>query len=105
MILEERRYTLVPGGVPQYIAQYGALGRESQERHLGKMVGCFQSEVGELNQLVFLWRYESMADREMRRAALMADARFAEFRKSVRALLVQQKNCILNAVVFPEATP
>lgn len=101
MILEERRYTLVPGGVAHYLAQYRALGRESQERHLGEMVGCFQSEVGELNQIVFLWRYESMADRETRRAALMADAQFTEFRKSVRALLVRQHNCILNAVIFP----
>lgn len=100
MILEERTYTLVPGGVPQYLAHYAALGRESQERHLGQMVGCFQSEVGELNQLVFMWRYENAADRERRRAALMADEQFTEFRKSVRALLVQQKNCILNAVVF-----
>lgn len=103
MILEERRYTLVPGGVPQYLAQYHALGRESQERHLGEMVGCFQSEVGELNQLVFLWRYENLADRERRRAALMVDAQFTEFRKSVRALLVRQSNCILNAVIFPGA--
>lgn len=103
MILEERRYTLIPGGVPQYIAHYQALGRESQERHLGQMVGCFQSEVGELNQLVFLWRYENLADREARRTALLADAQFAEFRQRVRGLLVQQKNCILNAVVFPEA--
>ncbi len=101
MILEERRYTLIPGGVSQYIAQYHALGRETQERHLGQMVGCFQTEVGELNQLVFLWRYESLADREVRRAALMADPQFAEFRVRVRGLLVQQKNCILNAVVFP----
>jgi hypothetical protein len=103
VILEERRYTLIPGGVPQYIAHYQALGRESQERHLGQMVGCFQSEVGELNQLVFLWRYENLADREARRTALLADAQFAEFRQRVRGLLVQQKNCILNAVVFPEA--
>jgi len=103
VILEERRYTLVPGGVPQYIAHYRALGRESQEKHLGQMVGCFQSEVGELNQLVFLWRYESLADREARRAALMADAQFTEFRQRVRGLLVQQKNCILNAVIFPGA--
>jgi hypothetical protein len=89
--------------VPQYIAHYQALGREPQERHLGQMVGCFQSEVGELNQLVFLWRYENLADREARRTALLADAQFAEFRQRVRGLLVQQKNCILNAVVFPEA--
>lgn len=100
MILEERRYTLIPGGVPQYIAHYHALGRESQERHLGEMVGCFQSEVGELNQLVFLWRYDNLADREARRTALMADAQFAEFRSRVRGLLVQQRNCILKAVVF-----
>ena len=103
MILEERRYTLIPGGVAQYIAQYHALGRASQERHLGPMMGCFQSEVGDLNQLVFLWRYESLADREVRRAALMADPQFAEFRKGVRALLVRQENCILRTVVFPAA--
>jgi hypothetical protein len=103
VILEERRYTLVPGGVPQYLTQYEELGRESQERHLGTMVGCFQSEVGELNQIVFLWRYENLADRDARRAALMADEQFTAFRKSVRSLLVQQKNCILKAVVFPAA--
>lgn len=100
MILEERRYTLIPGGIAQYIAQYEALGRAPQERHLGPMVGCFQSEVGRLNQLVFLWRYENFADRETRRAALMADERFADFRKNVRGLLIEQENCILRSVAF-----
>lgn len=100
MILEERKYTLVPGGIPQYIEQYELLGRESQEKHLGEMVGCFQSEVGELNQLVFLWRYENLADRETRRAALMVDEQFTAFRRTVRSLLLQQTNCLLKHVIF-----
>lgn len=95
MFVEQRIYTLVPGGAGEYLRIYGECGRAAQERALGKMLGCFTTEVGPLNQLVYLWIFDSLEERARRRTALMADADFRAFRAKVRHLLVRQENLIL----------
>jgi hypothetical protein len=95
MIVEERDYRLVPGGVPRYLEAWHRLGREPQVRHLGEPLGVYVVEVGQLNTLVYLWQYTDLADRTARRAGLAADAGFARFRGEVRDLLVGQRNRIL----------
>ncbi|MFI0370577.1 NIPSNAP family protein [Actinomadura sp. 1N219] len=95
MIVEERNYTMVPGGVAEYLRLWEECGRASQVAHLGEPLGVYRTEVGELNTLVYLWRYESLRDREKRRGALAADPGFAAFRRRVRDLLVAQENRIL----------
>lgn len=95
MFVEQRIYTLVPGGASQYLRLYAEFGQVPQERALGKMLGCFTTEIGPLNQLIYLWPFESLDERARRRAALMSDPEFAEFRGKVRHLLVKQENLIL----------
>ncbi|MBI0330534.1 NIPSNAP family protein [Burkholderia plantarii] len=95
MFVEQRTYTLVPGGVAEYLRLYAQCGRTAQERALGTMVGCFATEIGPLNQLVYLWAFDSLDDRARRRAVLMADPEFTTFRGKVRHLLVSQENRIL----------
>lgn len=95
MYVEQRIYTLVPGGTAEYLRIYRECGRAVQEGHLGSMLGCYTREVGELNQLVYLWPFASLDERARRRAALMADADFAAFRKQVRQLVLRQENSIL----------
>ena len=95
MFVEQRTYTLVPGGVAEYLRLYAECGRAPQEHALGTMVGCFATEVGPLNQLVYLWAFDSLDDRARRRAVLMADPDFRTFRGKVRHLLVRQENQIL----------
>jgi hypothetical protein len=97
MIHELRTYTLVPGGVREYLRLYNESGREIQQRLLGNLVALLTPESGDLNQLIYLWAYESQDDRARRRIQLMADAGFAEFRKSVRHLLVRQESRLLSA--------
>jgi len=72
-------------------------------RHLGEPMGIFTTDVGTLNQVVFLWRYESQADREHRRAALEADPDWVSYRKrSAEAGNVQhQENKIIKSAAFP----
>lgn len=98
MIVEMRTYTLVPGGVKQYLDKYNALGRVRQTEILGNLLGLYQPESGNLNQIVFLWGYEDMSDRAKRRQCLMSDSVFTEFRQSTRTLLVSQENRFLTAV-------
>jgi hypothetical protein len=96
MIHELRTYTLVPGGVREYLRIYNECGREIQQRMLGHLVALLTPESGDLNQLVFLWAFDSHEERMRRRAQLMADAGFAEFRKSVRHLLLRQESRLMS---------
>ena len=103
MIVEERTYRVAPGGVARYLEAWHRVGREPQVRHLGEPAGVYTVEIGELNTLLYLWRYADLADRAHRRKALAADAGFAVFRSEVRGLLVHQSNRILFPVVHPDA--
>lgn len=95
MFVEQRIYTLVPGGTAEYLKVYAECGREVQERLLGAFVGCYVREIGELNQLIYLWSFESLDERTRRRAALAADADFKAFRGRIRHLVVKQENSLL----------
>jgi aspartate/tyrosine/aromatic aminotransferase len=98
MQIEMRTYSLVPGGAAEYLKLYNAMGRQVQTAILGQLVGVYQSEVGELNQVIFVWAFDSLDERQRRRRELMADAGFTEFRKASRHLLLKQENRLLTAV-------
>jgi hypothetical protein len=101
MFVEQRIYSLVPGGTAEYIRLYEEHGRAVQERILGTMLGYYTREVGELNQLVYLWTFSSMDERTRRRAELAADADFKVFRGKIRHLVLKQENTILVPAVQP----
>ena len=63
MIVDERTYTLQIGAVGKYLKLYEATGMTIQRRILGNLLGFYSTEVGTLNQIVHLWGYESMDDR------------------------------------------
>jgi hypothetical protein len=95
MIHEIRTYTLIPGGVPEYLRIYNEIGRAVQVRLLGNLIALLQPETGDLNQLVYIWGFKDLAIRTERRATLAADSEFAAYRKAVRHLLVRQENRLL----------
>lgn len=70
MILEYRCYTLKPGKVPEFLKIYEELGAPVQIPILGEPVVVFTTEVGPLNQVVHVWKYEDFGDRDRRRAEL-----------------------------------
>jgi len=95
MFVEQRIYTMVPGGTAEYVKVYEECGRGVQERILGKMLGYYTRDFGELNQLIYLWPFASLEQRTQRRAALLADPEFKVFRGKIRHLLVKQENTLL----------
>jgi hypothetical protein len=105
MIVEQRTYLLYPGKVGEYLKRYQETGLAIQRPILGNLIGYFYTEIGPQNQIVHLWAYEDLADRERRRAALRADPRWGPYSASVQALLVTQENKILVPAPFsPYAT-
>ncbi|MEI7530927.1 MAG: NIPSNAP family protein [Betaproteobacteria bacterium] len=100
MILEERTYTIVPGLVQEYLELYEKEAKPIHWKYLGTPVGWFVSETGVINQVVHLWRYESMAEREERRAALYSDPAWNAYRSKAGARVQHQENRILRPVSF-----
>jgi hypothetical protein len=98
MIYELRTYTLSPGGVREYMRIYNEQAREVQTGILGGLVSLMQPESGDLNQLIFLWAFDSFEERKTRRAKLLADERFTAFRKAVKGLLIRQESQLLSAI-------
>jgi hypothetical protein len=100
VIVEERTYTLKPGTVHQYYADYEAGGLAIQTRILGNLIGYFHTEIGQLNKVVHLWGYDSLAEREKRRAALFADQAWLDYLKQSPDIVVEMESRILVPAPF-----
>jgi hypothetical protein len=100
MIVEERIYTLMAGKVPDYLKAYESEGLAIQKGILGTMVGYFSTEFGTLNQIVHLWAYRDLADRETRRRRLNADPGWQAYVAKVRPWVVNQENKLLIPAAF-----
>jgi len=98
-IYEERIYEIQPGRLGEYLQRYKELGYDVQTKHLGRPIGYFVSEIGDLNLVIQLRRYVSHADRDCRRAAMESDPDWIHYRK-VNSLQISQKNRILKSQEF-----
>ena len=100
MIVEERIYTLHVGKVPEYLKLYEAEGLAVQTRILGNLLGYYQVEFGPQNQIVHLWSYSGLEDRQTRRKALVRDPDWTNYVKKIRPLVRHQENKLLLPASF-----
>ena len=100
MIVEERTYTLKPGTVHVYYEDYNPRGLAIQTRILGNLIGYFHTEIGELNRVVHLWGYDSLAEREKRRKALFEDKDWLEYLAQSPDVVVAMESRILVPAPF-----
>lgn len=100
MMYEMRTYRMKTGSVPAYLKIIGEEGIAIQKSYLGQLVGYFFSEIGPLNEIVHIWAYADLADRETRRAALAADTRWQAVLQKIVPLIETMENKILKAAPF-----
>ncbi|MBN9045982.1 MAG: NIPSNAP family protein [Rhizobiales bacterium] len=100
MYYEIRTYRLKNGGIPEYLKVVGETGIAIQKRHLGNLVGYFFSEIGPVNEIVHIWGYETLDDRQARRARLAADPEWQAFLPKIRDLIVTAENKIMTPAAF-----
>jgi hypothetical protein len=100
MIVEERDYRVKPGRIGEFVAAYEAYGLPVQLELLGRFLGYFTSEIGELNHVVALWAYDSLDDRLVRRDRMMADPRWKDYLARVTDLLDLQQTRLLRPTSF-----
>ena len=100
MIVEQRDYHVFTGKLNELVRLYESEGIPIQEEILGGLVGAFTTEIGALSTYTTLWRYDSFAEREERRARLQADPRWKPFLDRVQPLIHTQQNRILVPTAF-----
>jgi hypothetical protein len=99
MFIEVRTYRLKNGSIPAYLAAV-AEGIEIQRRHLGTLVGYYASEIGPINQIVHIWAFVSLDDREARRTRLNADSEWQAFLPRIRDLIEVAETKIMKPAIF-----
>ena len=100
MFYEIRTYRLKNGTIPQYLKVVGEEGIAIQKAHLGNLVGYFYSEIGTINEIVHIWSYASLDDREARRQRLAADPEWQAFLPRIRDLIEVAENKIMKPASF-----
>jgi NIPSNAP len=105
MLFDHRTYTCKPGTIKKHLELYAEHGMAAQKRHLGEPLFYGITETGPVNTYVHIWVYENAADREKRRAAMMADPDWIAYtRKSAEAgYLIAQENKLMVAAPFFKA--
>ena len=100
MIVEQRDYHVYAGKLPEVLRLYEEEGIPIQQEILGGLVGAFTTDIGALSTYSTLWRYDSFAEREEKRARLQADPRWKAFLAKVQPLFHTQQNRILVPTSF-----
>jgi hypothetical protein len=98
MIVEWRAYTTRTGKTRAFIELMRTRGLPIQEAVQGKIMAMYTYEFGPQEHVVMLWRYDSLADREARRAKLATAPGWAEFVAEASDLVQHHETRLMNPV-------
>lgn len=96
-IYELRTYNVIVGKMSELVDLYKTEGWAALQKHPKKLVGYFTGDIGALNQLIHVWKFDDDADRRAFWAGLFGDAEFMAFAKKIRPLMLSQENKLMMA--------
>ncbi|MCM3712612.1 NIPSNAP family protein [Halalkalibacter oceani] len=100
MFYEMRTYTIKVGKVPEYLKHFEENGLPVITKY-AKLVAWWYTDIGELNQVIHVWEYESMDDRAVKRRQLYQDPDWIEkFVPTAFPMLEKQESKLLYAADF-----
>jgi hypothetical protein len=102
LIVEHRTYTIKALHTGAFLKLYESAALPLQIKYLGHLIGFYVSEIGPLNEVVHLWGFASLAERERRRALMEADPAWPLYRQSLLEMdvVVEQNTKILRSTSF-----
>ncbi len=99
MIYEKRTYRITAGKAPEFLKLYQAEGLHIITRY-AKLIGCWVTDSGPLNSVVFIWAYDDYGHRSAQRAKLGADAEWQSFVPKILPYLDYQESVFLQPAAF-----
>lgn len=104
MIINHRTYTIVPRKMGAYLDLVEKYGMPVMLKHGFQLLGYYVAKHGQLNQVIHIYRYESMADLEQKRAARDKDPAWADYLSRTEGLVQAQEDRIMTPASFsPDA--
>jgi NIPSNAP len=104
MIYELRVYECVPGRLPDLLKRFDTMTLKIWEKHGIRQAGFWTTLIGESNQtLHYLLAWESLAEREKKWGAFMADPKWVSARAQTEAngpIVAKVSNSILAPTGF-----
>jgi hypothetical protein len=100
VIVEMRTYTVQNGSTEECLRIYETAGLAIQKEVLGNLIAYFYSEIGPLNQIIHLWGFSDLNDRQLRRAKLEKAPGWHEYRMMIHPYIVSQETQIVNCAPF-----
>lgn len=86
MIIDHRLYVIRPHKLAAWLKLWERDALPIQKEMLGTFLGMYLTEVGNLNEVLHLWAYTNMGEREVRRLALLQDPRWQKYLADVTEL-------------------
>ena len=103
MIYELRTSTVRQRSLSEAVKATGIVSLEIRKDDYGKLEGCWQTEIGPLNQVMELWSYEDLNQRARLLAELYTNPRWtAERMRLLRPHLIREESRLLNEVRAPK---
>jgi hypothetical protein len=96
MIIEMRTYTLRPGTMAEVEKRFGE-ALPNREKHGKQLAAVWHSEVGQLNQFIHVWAYDSF---EQRAAARGAAIKAGGWPPKIGEFIVDMQNEIFHPAPF-----
>lgn len=99
MIYEMRTYRMKVHKGPDFLKVYEERGLAIISKY-AKLIGCWETETGTLNAVVFIWAYEDFEHRIRQRTKLWQDPEWLEFVPSIRQHMEHQESVFLMPATF-----
>lgn len=99
MIYEKRTYRITAGKAAEFLKLYEAEGLHIITKY-AKLTGCWVTDSGPLNSVVFIWAYDDYGHRTEQRAKLGADTEWQAFVPKILPYLDYQESVFLQPAAF-----
>ncbi len=101
MIVDHRTYNVKPGKLNEFLKLYEKEMLPIQLKHLGHCVGWYVSnDIGPLSQVIHMWAYKDLADRDARRTKMAQDPGTPAYMDKALPLLDSMENKILRPAPY-----
>lgn len=101
MIYEVRTYNLLPHSVPEFEKRFGEA--YEKRKNYSPLAAFWHTEIGPLNQIIHVWPYKDVAERDRIRAAAVKDGVWPP--KTSEFIVAQQSDIMIPFPISPEIEP
>ena len=100
MIYDHRTYTLVTRKLNTYLKLFEEFALPVMQENGMVLERYFVTQIGSLNEVVHIWRYESLAALEQIRIRRDADPRWTDYLERSEGMVLMQQNKIVEEASF-----